>query len=61
MVVCKKCITFAQNFKNCAVFMEEFSSFNALIEKAIVKNWDQDALTDYQGENPYIVREQWYS
>jgi long-chain acyl-CoA synthetase len=29
--------------------MEEFSSFNALIEKAIVKNWDQDALTDYQG------------
>ena len=49
MVVCKKCITFAQNFKNCAVFMEEFSSFNALIEKAIVKNWDQDALTDYQG------------
>ncbi len=49
MVVCKKCITFAQNFKICAVFMEEFSSFNALIEKAIVKNWDQDALTDYQG------------
>jgi len=49
LVVCKKCITFAQNFKNCAVFMEEFSSFNALIEKAIVKNWDQDALTDYQG------------
>ena len=45
----QKMHTFAQNFKNCAVFMEEFSSFNALIEKAIVKNWDQDALTDYQG------------
>ena len=49
MVVCKKCITFAQNFKICAVLMEKFSSFNALIQEAIVKNWDQDALTDYQG------------
>ena len=29
--------------------METFSSFNALIQKAIVENWDQDALTDYQG------------
>jgi long-chain acyl-CoA synthetase len=29
--------------------METFSSFNAYIQKAIVKNWDQDALTDYQG------------
>ena len=29
--------------------MENFSSFNALIQKAIVENWDQDALTDYQG------------
>ena len=29
--------------------MEKFSSFNALIQEAIVKNWDQDALTDYQG------------
>ena len=45
MVVCKKCITFAHNFKICAVLMEKFSSFNALIQEAIVKNWDQDALT----------------
>ena len=29
--------------------METFSSFNAYIQKAIVENWDQDALTDYQG------------
>ncbi|MBR1411300.1 MAG: AMP-binding protein [Prevotella sp.] len=29
--------------------MEQFSSFNALIQKAIVNNWDHDALTDYQG------------
>ena len=29
--------------------MESFSSFNAYIQRAIVDNWDQDALTDYQG------------
>jgi len=29
--------------------MKTFSSFNAYIQKAIVENWDQDALTDYQG------------
>ena len=29
--------------------METISSFNALIQKSIVDNWDQDALTDYQG------------
>ena len=29
--------------------MESFSSFNAYIQKAIVENWDKDALTDYQG------------
>ena len=29
--------------------MEQFSSFNAYIQKAITDNWDQDALTDYQG------------
>ena len=28
--------------------MEQFSSFNAYIQKAITENWDQDALTDYQ-------------
>ena len=29
--------------------METFSSFNAYIQRAIVENWDQDALTDYHG------------
>jgi len=29
--------------------MKTFSSFNAYIQRAIVKYWDQDALTDYQG------------
>ena len=29
--------------------MEQFSSFNAYIQKAITENWDHDALTDYQG------------
>ncbi|MCH4148265.1 MAG: AMP-binding protein [Prevotella sp.] len=29
--------------------MLEIPSFNALIEKAIVNNWDLDALTDYKG------------
>jgi long-chain acyl-CoA synthetase len=29
--------------------METFNSFNAYIERTIVENWDQDALTDYQG------------
>ncbi len=29
--------------------METFSSFNAYIQKAIIENWNQDALTDYQG------------
>ena len=29
--------------------METFSSFNKYIQRAIVDNWDQDALTDYQG------------
>ncbi len=28
--------------------MDKFSSFNAYIQQAIVNNWDQDALTDYQ-------------
>ena len=25
--------------------MEQFSSFNAYIQRAITENWDQDALT----------------
>jgi long-chain acyl-CoA synthetase len=29
--------------------MEQFSSFNAYIQRAITENWNQDALTDYQG------------
>ncbi len=29
--------------------METFSSFNAYIQRSIIQNWDQDALTDYQG------------
>ena len=29
--------------------MEQFSSFNAYIQRSITENWDQDALTDYQG------------
>ena len=29
--------------------MESFSSFNAYIQRAIIDNWDQDALTDYEG------------
>ncbi len=29
--------------------MESFSSFNAYIQRAIIENWNQDALTDYQG------------
>ena len=29
--------------------MEQVPSFNALIEKTIIDNWDLDALTDYQG------------
>ena len=29
--------------------MESIPSFNSYIEQSIIKNWDQDALTDYQG------------
>ena len=29
--------------------MKTFSSFNAYIQRAVTENWDQDALTDYQG------------
>ena len=29
--------------------MEAIPSFNALIEKSIIDNWDMDALTDYKG------------
>jgi long-chain acyl-CoA synthetase len=46
--MCRKRITFAQIFQFCA--METGSSFNQYIKNAILKNWDADALTDYQGQ-----------
>ncbi len=30
--------------------MEQVQSFNALIQKSIIDNWDRDALTDYKGQ-----------
>ena len=45
--MCRKRYTFAQNLDNCA--MNTFSSFNKYIEKSIINNWNQDALTDYKG------------
>ncbi len=30
--------------------MEKIPSFNKLIEKSVVENWDADALTDYKGQ-----------
>ena len=30
--------------------MEQIPSFNALIQKSIITNWDRDALTDYKGQ-----------
>ena len=30
--------------------MEQVPSFNALIQKSIIDNWDRDALTDYKGQ-----------
>ncbi len=39
--------TFAQNSDHCA--MGKVPSFNELIEKTIIDNWDRDALTDYKG------------
>jgi len=47
--MCRKRITFAQNFEICAILMESFNSFNSYIQRTIIDNWDQDALTDYQG------------
>ena len=45
--MCKKSITFAQNFVICA--MDNIPSFNSYIEKTIKDNWLLDALTDYKG------------
>ncbi len=47
MELCRKGITFAQNFENCA--MNDIPSFNSYIEKTIKDNWLLDALTDYHG------------
>ena len=45
--MCRKRITFAQNFENCA--MNDIPSFNSCVEKTIKDNWLLDALTDYKG------------
>ena len=47
MEMCIQDIIFAQYFKICA--MEFLSSFNQIIEKSIIENWNNDALTDYKG------------
>ncbi len=47
MDLCKKQATFAQKFEYCA--MSSNISFNKYIYDTIIKNWDADALTDYQG------------
>ena len=47
MRMCRKSITFAQNFENCA--MNDIPSFNSYIEQTIKDNWLLDALTDYKG------------
>ena len=30
--------------------MEQVPSFNSLIQKSIIDNWDRDALTDFKGQ-----------
>ena len=45
--MCRKGITFAQNFEICA--MNDIPSFNSLIVQSIKDNWLLDALTDYKG------------
>ena len=47
MELCRKDITFAQNFEICA--MNDIPSFNSYIVKSIKENWLLDALTDYKG------------
>ena len=48
--MCRKDVTFAQNFENCAKqAMNEIPSFNSYIEGTIKDNWLLDALTDYKG------------
>lgn len=45
--MCRINIIFAQNYRFCAKM--KIPSFNSYIHKAIVDNWDYDALTDYKG------------
>lgn len=45
--MCKGLCNFAEI--NTRIFMETVPSFNSIIEKSIIKNWDLDALTDYKG------------
>lgn len=45
--MCRLRIIFAQKFDFCA--MEHIPSFNLLIRKSIIDNWNLDALTDYKG------------
>ena len=47
MRMCRKDITFAQKFENCA--MNDIPSFNSFIEQSIKDNWLLDAQTDYKG------------
>ena len=47
MRMCRKGITFAQKFENCA--MNDIPCFNSYIEQSIKDNWLLDALTDYKG------------
>ena len=47
--MCRKGITFAQNFENCAMNNIDIPSFNRCIEQTIKDNWLLDALTDYKG------------
>ncbi len=46
--MCRKECTFAQNFQNCA--MNTIECFNEYIRQTIIANWNQNALTDYQGQ-----------
>ena len=45
--MCRKDITFAQNFEICA--MDTGLTFNQYIKRVITENWDANALTDYEG------------
>ena len=46
--MCTEGRTFAQKFSKCA--MNKGTSFNEYIRKAIIYNWDSNALTDFQGQ-----------